>query len=154
MGPMGGVSASRITQDTVQIAAAGNAYTDPDTIQRYALRRAAQETVDDGYDLFRIVSTADRTATGSESFGSTWGGRYAIFGTAYSMPVIKPGESLTIRMLKGPRPDPMPDGEYDAHEVLHFLAGVAGTTGGASPPTNDGPDHRNCETVGDKVVCK
>ena len=36
MGTLGGVQAVRITDDTAQIRAQGNGYTDPDTIQRYA----------------------------------------------------------------------------------------------------------------------
>ncbi|HEY1750318.1 MAG TPA: hypothetical protein VGG29_03590 [Caulobacteraceae bacterium] len=122
LGPNGGVRAYRITADTAQVTAAGNAYTDPDTVQRYALRRAAEETIDDGFDLFRIVETTDRTRSGETTFGSAIGGRYSVFGTGYTMPIVRPGESLTIKMMKGPRPDPMPDGLYDAHEVLKYLA--------------------------------
>ena len=56
----------RITEDTAQIRAIGNANTDPDTVERYALRRAAEETIQDGFDLFRIVRVADRTTGGIE----------------------------------------------------------------------------------------
>ncbi|MFI4933035.1 MAG: CC0125/CC1285 family lipoprotein [Caulobacterales bacterium] len=143
MGYMGGVRAVRITDDTAQITAAGNAYTDVDTIQRYALRRAAEETVADGFDLFKVASSADRTATGEQSFGSAYGNRFALFGTSTSMPVIKPGQSLMIKMVHGPRPDPMPDGEFDAREVLKYLAGADASR-----------DHRDCSTIDGKVVCK
>src|SRR5580658_8637631 len=144
MGAIGGVKAVRITNDTVQITAAGNAYTDADTIERYALRRAAEETVNDGFDLFRIANTADRTAVGSESFGSASSTKYGVFGSSFSMPVIKPGETLTIRMLRGPASKPLPDGEYDAREVLRFLAG-----------TPCGADHRDCHPGPDgKITCQ
>ncbi|MHB8529628.1 MAG: CC0125/CC1285 family lipoprotein [Caulobacteraceae bacterium] len=143
MGVLGGVNAVRITQDTAQITARGNAYTDPDVIQRYALRRAAEETINDGYDLFRIGGDTDRSLNGSQSFGFATGNRRSVFGSAFSMPVIKPGETLMIKMYKGPRPDPMPDGLFDAHEVLRFAEAAAASK-----------DHKDCATVDDKVQCK
>jgi len=124
MGALGGVKATRISGDTAQITARGNAYTDPDTIQRYALRRAAEETVADGFDLFRISTDLDRTQAGSQSFGYATGGRYSAFGSAFTMPIVKPGQTLLIRMYKGPKPDPMPDGMFDAREVQTYLAGT------------------------------
>ena len=144
MGALGGVRAVRITDDTAQVTASGNAYTDPDTVQRYALRRAAEETVADGYDLFRISSDADRTSVGSASYGYATGGRYSVWGSAFSMPIVKPGQSLMIKMVKGPRPDPMPDGEFDAREVLAHLAG-----------TPYGGDHKSCQPGPDrKIKCE
>lgn len=144
MGLLGGVEAARITDDTVQIRAQGNGYTDPDTIQRYALRKAAEETINDGFDLFRIDTSLDRTRVGSESFASASGDRYGGFASAFSMPIIKPGQSLMIRMLKGPRPDPMPDGEYDAREVLKYLVDSTGDA-----------DHRDCAPGTDgKIICR
>jgi hypothetical protein len=133
MGILGGVKATRITEDTAQITATGNALVDVDTIQQYALRRAAEETVNDGFDLFRIVGDADRTSSGYETGSFSTGNRRGAWGFGYSMPVVKPGQTITIRMLKGPRPDPMPDGEFDAREVLKFL----GQAGASS-------QHRNC----------
>jgi hypothetical protein len=144
MGVLGGVRATRITGDTAQITASGNAYTDTDTVERYALRRAAEETIGDGFDYFRVAGTADRTAVGSSSFGSVSGNRYGAFATSFSMPIIKPGETITIRMLKGPASSPLPDGEYDAREVLRFLAGTP----------YGGGDHKDCHTEDGKVVCK
>jgi len=145
MGAVGGVRAARISDDTAQITAAGNAYTDADTVQRYALRRAAEETISDGFDLFRVQGAADRTAIASAAFSSATATRYGVFGSSFSMPIIKPGETITIRMLKGPAPAPLPDGEFDAHEVLKYLAGTP--YGGA--------DHKDCHTGADgKVVCQ
>lgn len=144
MGALGGVQANRISNDTAQITARGNGYTDPDTIQRYALRRAAEETIADGFDLFRINSDLDRTRTGSESYGYATGNRYSAWGTAFTMPIIKPGETFVIRMFKGPAPNPMPDGMFDAHDVLSHLAGTP----------YGGTDHKECRTVDAKVVCQ
>jgi hypothetical protein len=139
MGLTGGVTSVRITGDTAQIIASGNAYTDADTIQRYALRKAAEETSRDGFDLFRIDATSDRSRTGSAAFGSASGTHYGVFASAFSVPIVKPGQSMMIKMLHGPAPDPLPDGEYDAHELLSYLASA---------------DHKNCTQDGGKVVCK
>lgn len=135
MGFTGGVKATRITSDVALISARGNGFTDPDTIQTYALRRAAEETLNDGFDLFRIQTDEDRTTVGSQSFGSASRGRYSIIGSSYSMPIVKAGQSLMIRMSKGPRPDPMPDGLFDAHEIMAFMVGTpyGGRTGAPKP---------------------
>lgn len=144
MGLRGGVKAVRITNDTAQITAAGNAYTDEDTIQRYALRRAAEETINDGYDVFRIETDADRTRVGSTSSTILTSGRHSVLGFGYTMPIIKPGQTLLIRMSKGPAPDPLPDGMFDAREVLKYAL-----------EADQGRDHKDC-TLGSagKVVCK
>jgi hypothetical protein len=144
MGALGGVHAVRISEDTAQIRAQGNAYTDPDTIQQYVLRRAAEETLTDGYDLFRIVGDQDRTNTGSASFGSASGNRWGAWGSAFSMPIVKPGETILIKMLKGAPPVPMPDGEFDARDVEAHLAALTANA-----------DHKSCVTGADgKVDCK
>lgn len=144
MGVLGGVQAVRITEDTAQIRASGNAYTDPDTIQRYALRRAAEETVADGFDLFRIDTVMDRTAAGSASMALANGGRRGFWASGFSAPIIKPGQTIMIKMLRGARPDPMPDGEYDAHEVLKYLGEAAASA-----------DHKDCTPGPDgKVICR
>ncbi|HWA60781.1 MAG TPA: hypothetical protein VG939_05370 [Caulobacteraceae bacterium] len=144
MGALGGVRAVRITQDTAQITASGNGYTDPDTIQRYALRRAAEETIADGFDFFRIVRDQDRTTAGSATYGSATGNRYGIWGWSFSEPIIKPGQSLMIKMTKGPPPNPRPDDLFDAHDVLAHLAG-----------TPYGGDRRDCAPdASGRIVCK
>jgi hypothetical protein len=144
MGYLGGVSATRITADTAQVTARGNAYTDVDTVQRYALRRAAEETVADGFDLFVIDSGSDRTRVGVATSGGVFANGRGAFGYGFSAPIIKPGQTIMIKMLHGPRPDPMPDGEYDAREVLQYL-------GQASAAADD---HKDCATSDGKVVCR
>jgi hypothetical protein len=144
MGPLGGVRGSRISEDVAQITASGNAYTDADTIQRFALRRAAEETVLDGFDLFRIIGRGDQTRTGTQTTAFATGRYNWATGFGYSMPVVKPGETLMIKMIKGPRPDPMPDGEFDAHEVLKFIA---------SADANSDRKHCAADASG-RIVCQ
>ncbi len=142
MGALGGVKATRFSADTVLITAKGNAYTDEDTVQAYAMRRAAEETIADGYDLFRIEGDADRTRSGTASFVYAGGNRRSAFASAFSIPMIEPGQTLTIKMIKGPKPEPMPDGLFDAREVESYLAGApyAG--------------HKNCKPdASGKIVC-
>ena len=139
-GLLGGVSAYRLDETTVQIAARGNGFTDPDTIGRYVMRKAAEETVDDGYDLFIVLSSEDRTRTGSfytpgsattTASGSTDYVGNSAYGnatarTTYLPPqahrFVKPGEAVTIKMLKGPKPPDAPPNMFDADEVLKYAA--------------------------------
>jgi hypothetical protein len=121
MGRLGGVDATRISEDTAQVRAAGNFETSPDVIQRYVLRRAAEETLADGFDMFRIMDSKDRTlsATSFNSFstsGRHWGGT---FGAGSTM--SRPAETLMIKMIKGVTPAPLPDGQFNAHEVVRYL---------------------------------
>lgn len=118
MGMLGGVQATQISSDTFQITARGNGYTDPDTVQRYALRKAAETTLSSGFDLFLIAGDADRNVRGANTFGS-WGGGW---GSSTSWQMLKPGQTLMVKMLKGPAPDPMPPGMFDAREVSKYLS--------------------------------
>jgi hypothetical protein len=55
----------------------------------------------------------------------------------------KPGQTLLIKMYKGPKPDPMPDGMFDAHEVQAYLEGDP--YGG----------HKDCKPGPDgKIICR
>ena len=131
-GLLGGVHATRIDDTTVQIAARGNAFTDPDTIGRYVMRKAAEETVADGFDLFLLVSSADRTTQGtivtdgSATTNTTFFGQNATSRTTYSAPqvirYVKPGETVTIKMYKGSKPANAPANLYEARDVLKYLA--------------------------------
>lgn len=118
---LGGVEAHRISEDAAQITARGNVLTDPDVIQRYVLRRAAEETVADGFDLFRVATDLDRTRALVGSFLYATAAGRSFVEPAVSAAFVKPGETLIIKMSKGPRPNPMPDGEFDAHEVIKYL---------------------------------
>src|SRR5262249_40192561 len=79
MGLLGGVEAYRVSDDTFQVVAKGNGYTDPATIQRYALRKAAEMTLASGYDYFALASEGDisrrgaiTTGTAGFSRGNVW----------------------------------------------------------------------------------
>lgn len=124
MGATGGVMAARIDADTFQITARGNAFTDPDTIQRFALRKAAEETIANGYDVFEVVSARDRSRTGrhSSAYGTARGGYVVAWGSGWD--IIKPGETVLIKMRRGPKPSDAPAGVFDAREVLRYMVGT------------------------------
>jgi hypothetical protein len=139
MGLMGGVTAQRIDETTFEVSARGNGFTDQETISNFVMRKAAEETVSDGYDLFMIVDSRDRshfsTFTTGGTINTTTTGQASVYGnqisgtttsTGYYTPpmthrVFKPGEAATVKMFKGPKPDNARPNLYDAHEVLRFM---------------------------------
>jgi hypothetical protein len=121
MGFLGGVTATQITADTFQIAARGNGYTSADVIERYALRKAAETTVGAGYDLFLLGAARDRTRVGSVTTASAnvYGG--SAYGSATTFRIVKPGETVMVKMFKGAKPADAPENLYDAREVLKYM---------------------------------
>ena len=89
MGLMGGVSAQRIDETTFEVSARGNGFTDQETISHFVLRKAAEETVADGYDLFMIVDSRDRshfsTFTTAGQFNTTTTGQASFYGKGLSL---------------------------------------------------------------------
>jgi hypothetical protein len=133
MNSQGGVEGHRITADTAQIIARGNTLTDADKIQRYVLRRAAEETLQDGFDVFEIVQDHDRTRSGEYRSGYATGNRRFAWIGGFSAPVVAPGETIVIHMTKGPKPEPTPEGVYDAHEIMQFMVFGAQKKSAAKP---------------------
>jgi hypothetical protein len=141
MGLLGGVAATRITTDTVQVSAKGNAYTDPDAIQRYAFRKAAEATLSYGFDNFEILSDQNRSTRGQQSTVVASGNYRSAVATGTSWEMIKPGQTFMIKMTKGPLPADHPNNQFDAHDVIANL-GVSETR-----------DQRDCREVEGKVQC-
>lgn len=130
MGLLGGVEAHRVSEDTLQVIARGNAYTDSAVIQRYALRKAAEATLEAGYDLFIIASDNDATRRGAESISTANGSWRSAWATSTTWEMLKPGQTIMVRMLKGAKPAGAPPALYDAHEVVKFMS-----TGTFIPPS-------------------
>jgi hypothetical protein len=123
MGLTGGVTATQLTADTFQIVATGNGYTSTATIERYALRKAAEVTVANGYDLFVIASAADQGrvsgVVSNSKFDSAGG-----YSTSVATPIFTPGQTMVVKLFKGPMPTremALPN-LYDAREILRYLA--------------------------------
>lgn len=107
----------------------------PENARRYALRRAAEVTLENGGEWFRVVSgytdaTGSRSGGSSVSLGgsSSSGGYSGVgVGVGIGLPLgggnEKTTESLEIVTGTGPKPD-TPDA-YDAESVLINTAGPA-----------------------------
>jgi len=81
----GGYSDQRIDGDRFQVSFAGNSLTSRETVERYLLYRAAELTVQNGFDNFVLVSRdtettsrtyVDRGFGGGGFGGPRWGGGY------------------------------------------------------------------------------
>jgi len=138
----GGFSETRIARDRFRVTFAGNSLTSRDTVERYLLYRAAEVTVQNGYDWF---ATADRrtdrdrrTVVSRDPFYSYWRPSWAYLGNGRWMmwdpwgpdPFWHDRRDVTqydryeasaeIFLGRGPKPenDPM---AYDAREVMANL---------------------------------
>jgi hypothetical protein len=135
----GGVRSTRIDETTLQVSARGNAYTSSATIGQYVLRKAAETTLAAGYGHFQIVDSRDTSRSGvfvtpgtasTTTNMSAYGMGNTAYGSATSTTTyspgsvtnfVKPGELVTVRMFKGPKPAGAPGGVYDAAEVVKFM---------------------------------
>jgi hypothetical protein len=72
----GGFSDRRLESDRYQVNFAGNSMTSRETVERYLLYRAAEVTVQAGYDWFETADRrTDRTARAViDNYGPGWGG--------------------------------------------------------------------------------
>jgi hypothetical protein len=121
LGLRGGVKAVQITANIAQVTARGTVTTDPDKVQRYALRKAAETTVAAGYDLFEVVADTDRSRSSQAAAGYTTGGIGGFPALGLSMPFIKPGQTFLIRMSRGPMPEAAGPTIFDARQVIAHL---------------------------------
>jgi len=136
-GLLGGYTDKRIDENTFSISVDANGYTSKQTASMHAFYRAAELTVENGFDFFVIVDTADdsrsmaMTAPGTSyttvnSYGST---AYARTTRTPGMvvPIRFPNSTLTIKALKGAKPEDNPNA-YDARSVMKYLGPEIGVT--------------------------
>ena len=136
-GLLGGVHAQRLDSQTAVITAKGNAYTGATTVRLYAIRRAAEETLADGFDWFSIDgsqdisrsgtivhpgtytsnTTADVSAVGNTAYGTATTTGFSTPGSVQTY--IKPGQEVVIHMFKGEKPSGSQG--FVAREVLSYL---------------------------------
>jgi hypothetical protein len=110
MGFTGGVSATQLDVNTMQIVARGNLNTRRATIYNYARLKAAEETIAHGFDVFEIIESLDTSEAGSRELSPY-----------YSVPGTRPGETLLIKMFKGPRPEGASANYFDAQEAKQSI---------------------------------
>lgn len=117
----GGFFQRQISENVWQVEYSGNAYTTEETVQSYWLYRAAELTLEQGYDGFRIdsrVELAGRLANMQPA-------QYPA-GEAQLTPIVqrgfdgKPFMIASITLLRAPLPDE-PRRVFDARALRTFL---------------------------------
>ena len=114
----GGYSDQMTGNNTATVMFRGNGFTNATTTRRYALRRAAELTLQRGYDYFLIESSNDFTKTTelSGTINCTTSFGYTTCSESGGGTIEKPRTQLDIRMFNGDVPNET--GYYDAR----FLA--------------------------------
>ncbi len=133
-GIAGGYTDSRIDENTFSISVDTNGFTNQQTTSMHALYRAAELTVENGFDFFVIASVANNSTsmamampgsstsnTAVNAYGST---AYARTTTTYApttvVPMVFPNSTLIIKSFKGAKPEGAPNA-YDARAVMKYL---------------------------------
>lgn len=132
LGKGGGYTEQRIETNRYRIAFTGNASTPRQTVENYMLYRAAELTINSGFDYFMLTGndTEARTrysesisAYGGPGWGWGWGGyrRSGIgFGVSTATPVTDYQAQAIVLMFKGKKPEQDPSA-YDARAVKESL---------------------------------
>jgi hypothetical protein len=122
-----GYSEQQLEDNRYRVSFAGNDLTSADTVQNYLLYRAAEVTLDKGFDYFTMVDrNLDRSTTywGSGDYvGSGFGRRSGGFiglGTTTARPIDSYTASADIVMFKGEKPADDVNA-YGAQSVLRQL---------------------------------
>ena len=124
-----GYSEQQIEDNRYRVTFAGNDLTSPDVVQNYLLYRAAEVTLDHGYDYFTVVDrNLDRSTTywGSgdtylgTGFGRYSGGGFIGLGTSTARPIDRYTAYADIVLFQGQKPADDVNA-YDARDVLRRL---------------------------------
>ena len=131
-GPHGvGFSEMRIEPGRYRVTFQGGPGAPPDQVQDYALLRAANLALADGYDWFRITDRMTRqngysgASLGIGVGGMSFGRHSAVGGSVGTGVPLSGGPQLvtTLEVLMGKGPKP-PEGDvYDARGVQHAIGG-------------------------------
>lgn len=143
-----GYTETQLTENRYRIVFTGNSRTDAETVQDYALLRAAELTLETGNDWFQLVNRDDdKTVRGGNVVGTDigFGGQTAVFqrcglvscSTAVSSsPRIGGGVTTTaertshtsqLEMVVGESPAPDTVETYDARELSATLRRLMNT---------------------------
>lgn len=129
----GGYTEQRIENNRYRIRFIGNSSTPRETVENYMLYRAAELTLNAGYDYF-VMSANDTEARTrySQSMSAYagpswgwwgWGSRYYYgpgFGVGASTPITDYNAQAIVLMFKGKKPEADP-AAYDARAVRESL---------------------------------
>jgi hypothetical protein len=145
-GIAGGYTDSRIDENTFSISVDTNGFTSQQTTSMQALYRAAELTVENGFDYFFIANGANNSTsmamampgsstsnTTVNAYGSTAYARTTTTSTPTTvMPVVFPNSTLIIKSFKGAKPEGAPNA-YDARSVMKYLGPQLGIEQGKKP---------------------
>jgi hypothetical protein len=139
-----GYTETRIEQDRWRVTFRGGSDADQRRVEDLTLLRAAQLTLQQGYDWFRITERYNEAEpprgptlsvdAGTEDYGRHGGSSFGVGVGGIPLgggPIL--AETVEIVMGKGQRPnDP---GAYDAHDVARSIAPPShSAAGGGAPP--------------------
>lgn len=126
-----GFAETRVEDERYRVSFAGDGATPIAVVEDYALLRAAEIAVENGYDWFRVVGrTLDEQEKGGVGIGAGLGGGGRNVGVGVSGNVGKVGARrfytarLEVLFGKGEKPESQPGGEvYDARSVIDSIRG-------------------------------
>jgi hypothetical protein len=124
-----GYAATRIEGDRFRVSFAGDGATPAETVEDYALLRAAEIAVENGYDWFRVVArTIDEREKGGVGIGAGvgGGGRNVGVGVGGNLGTVGARRFYTVNLEvlygKGDKPAGDDRGEvYDARSVVETI---------------------------------
>lgn len=118
----GGFSDRRLESDRYQVNFAGNSMTSRETVERYLLYRAAEVTVQAGYDWFetadRRTDRQARAVIDNYGYGPGWGG----YGYGYPYGYWRPAWRGYYGGYWGPWGDPFWGGSTEVRTIEKFQA--------------------------------
>lgn len=140
----GGYSEQRLSPDRFRVVFTGNAQTRPEQVEQFLLRRAAELTVQNGYDWFRAtnrivegnvrtIQTSRGPVRVSQGAGYSDWGSYGRFYTSSGLGFLRPiwrrinapsGEAVeaSAEVMLGKGPPPSAEGVVDARRLLREFA--------------------------------
>jgi hypothetical protein len=127
MGLTGGVTSQQMSGDTFRIISRGNGFTTAERVQDYTLLKAAEVTQSVGATHFMVVGAADATRVGVIQTPATaqthviGNAAFTTVSPGSTIPIIKPGEDVYIRVFSLPAGRPLPPGTYSAAEIIRFV---------------------------------
>jgi hypothetical protein len=130
----GGYSEQQIEANRFRVEFAGNSLTSRQTVERYLLFRAAQLTVNNGFDWFQSVDrhTDKQTSYYGDDFGGGWGPEWGLyrpgFGWGYGFGGFGPYGGFGY--------GPWGGGGFDIDQVTKYQASVEIVMGHGAKPNN------------------
>ena len=114
-----GFSETALENNRLRLTFSGNSQTDLETVKKYVLFRAAETTLQRGYDFFIIVDRGVDTATEYRASGPMrprFGGQLEQSGAEYEV-------IADVTMFRGLKPSLVLNA-YDAHQIKAYLEPV------------------------------